>query len=52
MKMPLVHDVYLMQVKKPAESTAPWDYYEPLSVIPGKDAFRSLEDGGCPLVKR
>jgi branched-chain amino acid transport system substrate-binding protein len=48
----LVHDLYLMQVKKPAESAAPWDYYKPLSVIPGERAFRSLEDGGCPLVKR
>jgi branched-chain amino acid transport system substrate-binding protein len=47
----LVHDLYLMQVKKPAESTAPWDYYKVLSVIPGKEAFRSLEDGGCPMVK-
>jgi branched-chain amino acid transport system substrate-binding protein len=48
----LVHDMYLVQVKTPGESTEPWDYYKILSVIPGKDAFRSLEDGGCPLVKR
>jgi branched-chain amino acid transport system substrate-binding protein len=48
----LVHDMYLVQVKTPGESTGPWDYYKILSVIPGKDAFRSLEDGGCPLVKR
>jgi branched-chain amino acid transport system substrate-binding protein len=47
----LVHDMYLVQVKTPGESTAPWDYYKILSVIPGKDAFRSTEDGGCPLVK-
>jgi branched-chain amino acid transport system substrate-binding protein len=48
----LVHDMYLVQVKTPGESTGPWDYYKILSVIRGKDAFRSLEDGGCPRVKR
>jgi branched-chain amino acid transport system substrate-binding protein len=48
----MVHDMYLVEVKKPAESTGPWDYYKVLSVIPGEKVFRSLEDGGCPLVKR
>jgi branched-chain amino acid transport system substrate-binding protein len=48
----LVHDMYLVQVKKPSESTAAWDYYKVLSVIPGEKAFRSLKDSGCPLVTR
>ena len=48
----LVHDMYLAQVKTPAESKGPWDYYKILSTIPGDQAFRSLADGGCPLVKR
>jgi branched-chain amino acid transport system substrate-binding protein len=48
----LVHDMYFAQVKKPSESTKPWDYYNILGVIPGDQAFRPLAEGGCPLVKR
>jgi branched-chain amino acid transport system substrate-binding protein len=46
----LVHDMYFAQVKKPSESTKPWDYYNILGVIPGAQAFRPLAEGGCPLV--
>jgi branched-chain amino acid transport system substrate-binding protein len=46
----LVHDMYFAQVKKPSESTSPWDYYKILGVIPGDQAFRPLAEGGCPLV--
>jgi branched-chain amino acid transport system substrate-binding protein len=46
----LVHDMYLAQVKKPSESTKPWDYYKILTAIPGDQAFRPLAEGGCPLV--
>ena len=46
----LVHDMYFAQVKKPSETTKPWDYYNILRVIPGDQAFRPLADGGCPLV--
>ena len=46
----LVHDMYFAQVKTPPESTRPWDYYKILGTIPGDQAFRSLADGGCPLV--
>jgi branched-chain amino acid transport system substrate-binding protein len=46
----LVHDMYFAQVKTPAESRGPWDYYKILGVIPGDQAFRALADGGCPLV--
>jgi len=48
----LVHDMYFAEVKKPSESKEPWDDYKILAVIPGASAFRSLQDGGCPLVKR
>jgi len=48
----LVHDMYFAQVKKPADSKEPWDDYNILGTIPGATAFRSLEDGGCPLVRR
>ena len=48
----LVHDMLLAQVKTPAESGKPWDYYKVLNVIPGDQAFRPLAEGGCPLVAR
>ena len=47
----LVHDMYFAQVKTPAESTKPWDYYKILATIPGDQAFRPMSEGGCPLVK-
>jgi branched-chain amino acid transport system substrate-binding protein len=47
-----VHDMYLFEVKKPADSKGPWDYYNQLAVIPGSEAFRSLEAGGCELAKK
>jgi branched-chain amino acid transport system substrate-binding protein len=47
----LVHDMYLMRAKKPAESRNPWDLSERLAVIPGNQAFRPLSESECPLVK-
>jgi len=46
-----VHDMYLVEVKKPEESKGPWDYYKTLATIPAGQAFRPLDQGGCPLVK-
>src|SRR6516225_2766471 len=48
----MVHDMYFVQVKSPEESSGPWDYYKILSTIPGNQAFRPLDEGGCPLVKQ
>ena len=48
----MVHDMYLFQVKTPAESKAPWDYYKVLATIPGDHAFPSLADSSCALVKK
>ena len=48
----MVHDMYLMQVKKPAESKAKWDYMKVVQTIPGEQAFRPMKDGGCPLIKK
>lgn len=48
----MVHDMLLLQVKKPAESKSPWDYYKVVDVIPGSEAFRPLAQSGCPLVKK
>ena len=47
-----VHDMHLVEVKRPEESRGPWDLYRILSTIPAKQAFRPLAEGGCPLVRR
>lgn len=45
-----IHDMYLVEVKKPEESKKPYDYYKLVATIPAERAFRPLADGGCPLV--
>ncbi len=45
------HDLYLVQVKTPAESKAPWDYYKILETVPGSEAFLPLAKSGCPLLR-
>jgi branched-chain amino acid transport system substrate-binding protein len=47
----MVHDLMLVQVKKPEESKYPWDYYTILAKISGEDAF-GPPDPACPMVKR
>src|SRR6266852_3141097 len=47
----LVRDMYLFEVKPPAESKAPWDYYKQIAVIPGEEAFKLPGPNECPLVK-
>jgi len=44
-----IHPAYLYEVKKPSESTKPWDYYKLRATIPAEEAFRPLKDGGCAL---
>ncbi|HZQ01714.1 MAG TPA: ABC transporter substrate-binding protein [Reyranella sp.] len=46
-----MHDMYLFEVKAPAESKGPWDYYKLLATIPADQAFRPLDQGGCPMIK-
>jgi branched-chain amino acid transport system substrate-binding protein len=46
-----IHDAYLFEVKKPAESKYPGDFYKTRATIPAAEAFRPLKDGGCPLVQ-
>jgi branched-chain amino acid transport system substrate-binding protein len=46
-----IHPAYLFEVKTPAESRAPWDYYKLISTIPANEAFRPLNEGGCSLVR-
>lgn len=47
----MVHDMLLVQVKTPAESKYPWDYYKVLATIPGDQAFRPIQESECPLAK-
>ncbi|MDU6372897.1 MAG: ABC transporter substrate-binding protein [Bradyrhizobium sp.] len=47
----MVHDMYLFEVKKPEESKGDWDLYKLIATVPGDEAFRPLDKGGCPLVK-
>lgn len=47
----MVHDMYLMQVKKPSESKYPWDYYKLVSTVPGDQAFASKTESKCALWK-
>lgn len=47
----VMRDMYLFQVKKPAESKGEWDLYKQVATIPAVEAYRPLSEGGCPLVK-
>ena len=46
----MVHDMYLFEVKKPAESREPWDYYRLRTTVPAEQAFAPLSASKCPLV--
>ena len=41
-----IHPMYLVEVKKPTESKAPWDYFKVRATIPADEAFRPLSEGG------
>ncbi|WP_206454958.1 ABC transporter substrate-binding protein [Aurantimonas marina] len=45
----MVYDMYLFEVKAPADSKGEWDYYKEVSTVPGSDAFLSVEDSGCDV---
>ena len=48
----MVHDMYLMQVKTPAESKGPWDYYKVVATLPGEEVYTKLSESTCKLVKK
>ncbi len=48
----MIHDMYLVQVKSPAESKYPWDYYKVVATIPQDDAFMPLSESTCALLKQ
>ena len=48
----MIHEMYLMQVKTPAESKEPWDYFKVAQTIPGEDAYQPLAQSRCSLVTK
>ncbi len=46
-----VHDMYLMEVKKPADSNKPWDYYKLIKKLPGDQVFTAKAESKCTLWK-
>jgi branched-chain amino acid transport system substrate-binding protein len=47
----VISPTYLLEVKRPAESKAPWDYYKLLATNPADVAWRPLSEGGCSFIK-
>lgn len=48
----MIHEMYLVQVKTPAESSREWDYYKLVETMPGEQVYGSLEESTCKLVKK
>jgi branched-chain amino acid transport system substrate-binding protein len=48
----MIHDMYLFQVKSPKESTSPWDYYKLVAKVPGAQAFTTVAESKCSLLKK
>jgi branched-chain amino acid transport system substrate-binding protein len=48
----MIHDMYLFEVKSAKESTTPWDYYKLVSKVPGDQAFTTIAESKCSLVKK
>ncbi|HBX41144.1 MAG TPA: ABC transporter permease, partial [Marinobacter adhaerens] len=46
----MVHDMYLAEVKTPAESKNEWDLYKILRTIPAEESYRPLSESKCKLV--
>jgi branched-chain amino acid transport system substrate-binding protein len=47
-----MHDMYLFEVKKPSESKGPYDYYKLDHDDGRREAFRPLDQGECPMIKK
>ena len=48
----MIHDMYLFQVKGPKESSTPWDYYKQVAKVPGDQAFTTVAESKCSLMKK
>jgi branched-chain amino acid transport system substrate-binding protein len=46
-----IQPVYLMQVKTPAESKSDWDLLKVVATVPADQAYRPINEGGCPMIK-
>lgn len=46
-----LHNMYLFEVKTPADSKYPWDYYKLIKTIHPSEAWRPLDEGGCDFLK-
>ena len=48
----MIHDMYLFEVKKAKDSSTPWDYYKTLAKVPGEQAFTTVAESKCSLLKK
>lgn len=48
----MVHEMHLFELKKPSESKGDWDLYKLIATVPGDEAYRPMDQGGCPLVTK
>ncbi len=48
----MIHDMYLFEVKGAKESITPWDYYKTIAKVPGEQAFTTVAESKCALVKK
>ena len=48
----MIHDMYLYEVKSPKASTTPWDYYKMIARVPGAEAFTTVAESKCSLLKK
>ena len=48
----VIRDMYLVRVKTPQQSKAPWDYLEIVRTVRGEDAYRPASESACPLLKK
>lgn len=48
----MIHDMYLFEVKAPKDATTPWDYYKTVAKVPGEQAFTTVAESKCALLKK
>jgi branched-chain amino acid transport system substrate-binding protein len=48
----MIHDMYLFEVKSPKDATTPWDYYKTVAKVPGEQAFTTVAESKCALLKK
>jgi branched-chain amino acid transport system substrate-binding protein len=48
----MIHDMYLFEVKSAKDSITPWDYYKTVAKIPGEQAFTTVAESKCALIKK